>query len=124
MSALEIVVAPASVNQSVDVDSGNTISTDADNNQDAVAIESSSLQHLPVFDQDFVSTLSPFLDPAATSTSGVSIVVDGVELKGSTVTPSAVAEVRINSDPYSAEFSSPGRGRLEIITKPGSPKFH
>ena len=124
MAALKVVLAPATVSETVNVNTDTTLSTDAEANQDAVTLSANMLQHLPVFDQDYVNTLSSFLDPAATSTSGVSIMVDGVEMKGSTVTPSAIAEVRLNTDPYSAEFPNPGRGRLEIITKPGSPQFH
>jgi hypothetical protein len=30
----------------------------------------------------------------------------------------------VNNDPYSAEFTRPGRGRIEITTKPGFPNFH
>ncbi|PYQ38380.1 MAG: hypothetical protein DMG99_19040, partial [Acidobacteria bacterium] len=33
-------------------------------------------------------------------------------------------EVRINNNPYSARFSRPGRARLEIITKGGTPNYH
>ncbi|WP_419805378.1 TonB-dependent receptor domain-containing protein [Terriglobus sp.] len=129
MSALtapiRVVLAPETVTQTIDVEGGTTVSTAASSNQDSVAVAASTLDHLPVFDQDIAGALSPFLDPAATSSTGVSIVVDGIELKGgANVTPSAIAEVRINSDPYSAEFASPGRGRLEITTKPGSPQFH
>ena len=40
------------------------------------------------------------------------------------MTPSAVQSVKINSDPYSAEFSRPGRGRIEITTKTPDPVFH
>jgi hypothetical protein len=123
--ALRITLVPDTVSQDVDVQSGTALSTEAADNQDAIAIAASTLDHIPVFDQDIAGALTPFLDPAATSSSGVSIVVDGIELKGgANATPSAVAEVRINSDPYSAEFASPGRGRLEITTKPGSPQFH
>src|SRR5262249_16642781 len=32
--------------------------------------------------------------------------------------------VRINQNPYSAEFARPGRGRIEIITKSGSSEYH
>ena len=124
-SALRVTLVPNSVSQSVDVQSGAALSAGAADNQDSVAIAASTLDHLPVFDQDIVGALTPFLDPAATSTSGVSIVVDGIELpNGANISPSAISEVRINSDPYSAEFASPGRGRLEITTKPGSPQFH
>ena len=40
------------------------------------------------------------------------------------MTPSAVQEVKINNDPYSARFSRPGRARLEIVTKSGTPTYH
>ncbi|HMB82329.1 MAG TPA: hypothetical protein VKI43_19770, partial [Vicinamibacterales bacterium] len=30
----------------------------------------------------------------------------------------------INQDPYSAEYSRPGRGRVEILTKPGTQQYH
>ena len=36
----------------------------------------------------------------------------------------AIAEAHINNDPYSAETNRPGKGRIEIITKPGSPQLH
>ena len=49
---------------------------------------------------------------------------DGVEMKGKGVSASAIAEARINNDPYSIETNRPGKGRFEIITKPGSSQFH
>ena len=45
-------------------------------------------------------------------------------MKSSGVSPSAIQEIRINNDPYSTEFTRPGRGRIEITTKPGSQQFH
>ena len=50
--------------------------------------------------------------------------MDGVESTRAGVSASAIQEVKLNQDPYSAEFSRPGRGRIEIITKPGSAAFH
>jgi outer membrane receptor protein involved in Fe transport len=40
------------------------------------------------------------------------------------VSASAVQQIKINQDPYSAEYARPGRGRIEILTKPGSAAFH
>jgi hypothetical protein len=40
------------------------------------------------------------------------------------VTASAIQEVRINQNPYCAEYSRPGKGRIEVITKPGTSGFH
>jgi len=49
--------------------------------------------------------------------------VNGIEANGPGVTPSAVQEVRINQNPI-REISRPGRARLEIITKGGTPAYH
>ena len=37
---------------------------------------------------------------------------------------SAIREIRINQNPFSAEFDSIGYGRIEILTKPGTDKLH
>jgi hypothetical protein len=121
---LVIILAPATVVENMQVNGGQSLSTAAADNKDSVAVSGESLNHLPVFDQDPIATLTEFLDPSTIDSGGVSIIVDGVELKGPTVTPSAIAELRINRDPFSAEFSNPGRGRIEITTKPGSPEYH
>ncbi len=36
----------------------------------------------------------------------------------------AILEIRINQNPYSAEFDRLGFGRIEILTKPGTDKLH
>ena len=35
-----------------------------------------------------------------------------------------MSQIRINQDPYSAEFPRPGRGRIEVVLKPGSQEYH
>jgi hypothetical protein len=101
-----------------------TVSVDPAENRDAAVVDSKALEHLPVFDQDYVSTLSNFLDQGSVGTLGTTIVVDGMEQKDAGVTPSAVENVKINNDPYSAEYSRPGRGRIEITTKSPDPVYH
>ena len=100
------------------------VGTDASQNQSANTVDREALDRVPVFDQDYVATLSRFLDDNATGTNGVTLVVNGMEANGPGVTPSAVQEVRINQNPYSALFSRPGRARLELITKGGTPQLH
>ncbi len=100
------------------------VSTETSDNQNANAIDRNALDRVPVFDQDYITTMSRFLDDNATGTNGVSLVVNGIEANGPGVTPSAVQEVKINNNPYSARFSRPGRARLEIVTKSGSPNYH
>ena len=45
---------------------------------------------------------SRFLSEDAIGTNGISLVVNGVEANGPGVSPSAVQEVKINLNPYSA----------------------
>src|ERR1700687_3458483 len=100
------------------------VSTETSENQNANSIDRNALDRVPVFDQDYITTMSRFLDDNATGTNGVTLVVNGIEANGPGGTPSAVQEVKINNNPYSARFSRPGRARLEIVTKSGSPQYH
>lgn len=100
------------------------VSTETSENQNANTINRDALDRVPVFDQDYITTMSRFLDDNAIGTNGVSLVVNGIEANGPGVTPSAVQEVKINNNPYSARFSRPGRARLEIVTKGGSSQYH
>lgn len=100
------------------------VSSEVAENQNATTIERSALDQIPVFDQDYIATLSRFLDSSALGTNGVSLVVNGVEANGPGVSNSAVKAVKINQNPYSALYSRPGRARIEIETKPGTPQYH
>lgn len=115
----------AEVQQEVTVGAeGAQVSTNTSDNLDTITLNRSTLDNLPIFDQDYVGTMSRFLDSSSVGTSGVTLVVDGVEGTRAGVSASAIQEVRINQDPYSAEYPRPGKGRIEIITKPGSSEYH
>ena len=127
LAPLRITLALATQSESVTVggaDSSPQVSTDTSQNQSANTFERDALDRVPVFDQDYVTTLSRFLDDNSVASSGVSLVVNGIEANGPGVTPSAVQEVKINQNPYSALFANPGRARLEITTKPGTADYH
>lgn len=100
------------------------VGTEASENKDSVAMSGESLSNLPVFDQDYVGAMSRFLDPGSVGTGGAALVVDGMEVSNLGVSASAIKEIKINQDPYSAEFQRPGRGRIEVTTKPGTPEYH
>jgi hypothetical protein len=93
-------------------------------NLNSLVVDQSVLENLPLLDQDYLGTLSRFLDPSATGTNGVSLIVDGLEASSIGVSASAIQQIKINQDPYSAEFFRPGRGRIEVITKAGSDAYH
>ena len=122
---LKMILTLATVRQEVTVNEDTTqVNTDTTQNMDVIAMDRQSLDDLPIFDQDYVGTMSNFLDSNMVGTSGTALVVDGMEGTSAGVTTSAVQEVRINQNPYAAEFARPGRGRIEIITKPGEPQYH
>jgi hypothetical protein len=100
------------------------VTADVSENQNANMLDRATLDRVPVFDQDYITTMSRFLDDSAAGTSGVTLIVNGIEANGPGVTPSAVQEVKINQNPYSARFARPGRARLEITMKGGTPNYH
>jgi len=94
-------------------------SADAASNLNAITVDADALDNLPVLDQDIVGAMARFLDASSIGTGGITLVVDGMEVHALNVSASAVQQIKINQDPYAAEFARPGRGRIEIITKPG-----
>jgi len=124
-AALRVSLALAQVRQEMVVsETPAQVSTAASENLDVVTLDREALDNLPVFDQDYVASISQFLDPGSIGTNGVTLVVNGMEQKNIGVSASAIQQVKINQNPYSAEFQRPGRGRIEVITKPGSQVFH
>jgi hypothetical protein len=124
---LRIVMPVAAVTQEVTVgasDSSTQVSTDIAQNQSSNTIDRDALDRIPVFDQDYITTMFRFLDADSTGTNGVTLVVNGVEANGPGVTASAIQSVKINQNPYTALYSRPGRARIEITTKGGTPQFH
>jgi len=122
---LRIILSVADLQQEVSISAADTqVNTDAGGNLDVVALNRDALDNLPALDQNYIDALSGFVSAGDTSTGGVTLVVDGMEADKVGVSPSAIQEVKINNNPYSAEYSRPGRGRIEVVTKPGSAQFH
>ncbi len=124
--ALVRVVLPiASVATNVEVNAdANEDLTSTESNSDASTLTTQDLKALPIFDNDYVTAMGAFLDSNVTSTGGSGLMVDGVEANRATVSASAVQEVQINQDPYSARYYNPGRGQMEIMTKSAADNYH
>lgn len=122
---LHIVLPIASVatNVRVNADTSEDLTAPEDNHDSSV-MTSQDLKALPIFDNDYTTAMSAFLDDSATATGGTGLIVDGVEANRATVSASAIQEVRINQDPYSAQYYWPGRGQMEIITKSAADQYH
>ena len=70
----------------------------------------------------FLTELTALAGPSA-GPNGGQIYIDG--FSGGQLPPkSAIREIRINQNPFSAEFDRLGYGRIEILTKPGTDKLH
>jgi hypothetical protein len=124
---IRLVMPVASVAENVVVvgtDTSAQISTEIGQNQSGNTVDNGALDRLPVFDQDYITTMSRFLDPDSSGTNGTTLVVNGMEANGPGVTASAVQSVKINQNPYTALYSRPGRARIEITTKGGTPQLH
>jgi hypothetical protein len=121
---MHIVLPIAAVASTVHVNGDSEDSTDTEVNHDSSVMTSSDLKALPIFDNDYASAMSAFLDQNVSDTGGTGLMVDGVESNRATVSASAVKEIRINQDPYSAQYYWPGRGQMEIITKSTADHYH
>jgi hypothetical protein len=124
-SPVNIALSVASAVTQVEVNASSSVDLrSSEENGDTAVMSSSDLKAMPVFDNDYVTAMSSFLDSGQGSTAGTGLMVDGVEANRAMVSPSAVQEVHINQDPYSAQYYRPGRGQIEIITKQAADAYH
>ncbi len=100
----------------------NQVSTEASNNSSVLVLNQEDLDALPDDPDDLNADLQALAGPSA-GPGGTQIFIDG--FTGGQLPPKAsIREIRINSNPFSAEFDRLGFGRIEIFTKPGTDKFH
>ena len=122
---ISVALSVASAVTQVEVNANSNVDlTASDDNGDTAVMSADDLKAMPVFDNDYVTAMSTFLDAGQGSTAGTGLMVDGVEANRALVSPSAVQEVHINQDPYSAQYYRPGRGQIEIITKQAADAYH
>src|SRR5262249_17294034 len=100
---------------------GTGVNTDPENNVGALVLRGSDLESLPDDPDDLAAALQALAGPAA-GPNGGQIYIDG--FSGGRMPPlSSIREIRINANPFSAEYDRPGSGRIEILTKPGTDRF-
>jgi hypothetical protein len=98
------------------------VSTSPDDNASALVIKGKTLDALSDDPDDLQNELTALAGPAA-GPSGAQIYIDG--FTGGQLPPkSSIREIRINRNPFSAQYDKLGYGRIEILTKPGTDKFH
>lgn len=124
IKSVDIKMAIEANEQQVEVsaESGPTVSTDPDSNASAVVLKGKDLDALSDDPDELSNELQALAGPSA-GPNGGQIYIDG--FTGGQLPPkSAIREIRINQNPFSAEFDRLGYGRIEILTKPGTDTLH
>jgi len=99
-----------------------TLSVAPENNASATIISGKDLEALSDDPDELQTELEALAGPAA-GPSGGQIYIDG--FTGGQLPPKeAILEVRVNQNPFSAEYDKLGYGRIEITTKPGFSQYH
>jgi hypothetical protein len=120
---VDIAMAVEAEQQSIVVtDESPAVSVEASGNANAIVLKDKDLDALSDDPDELSNELSALAGPSA-GPNGGQIYIDG--FSGGQLPPkSAIREIRINQNPFSAEFDRLGYGRIEILTKPGTDKLH
>ncbi|MCX6594252.1 MAG: carboxypeptidase-like regulatory domain-containing protein [Acidobacteria bacterium] len=111
----------ATEKQEITVTESIQVDLDPSRNVGALVLKAEDLQALSDNPEDLQSDLQALAGPAA-GPNGGQIFIDG--FSGGRLPPKeSIREVRINSNPFSAEYDKIGFGRIEVFTKPGTDKF-
>jgi hypothetical protein len=117
--SLEIFVKEESVEVQGDA---ARVSTNPDNNASTLVMSGKDLDALSDDPDELQSELLALAGPSA-GPNGGQIYIDG--FTGGQLPPkSSIREIRINQNPFSAQYDRMGFGRIEILTKPGTDKLH
>ncbi len=92
------------------------------NNASAIVLKGEDLEALPDDPDELLADLQALAGPSA-GPNGGQLYIDGFTA-GELPPKSSIREIRINSNPFSAEYDKLGYGRIEIFTKPGTDKYH
>src|SRR5579864_7838363 len=118
--ALSIAVEKEKVN--VNAQPSAAVDTSPSNNAGAIILTGKDLDALPDDPDELQTDLEALAGPSA-GPNGGQIYIDGFTA-GQLPPKSSIREIRINQNPFSAEYDKLGYGRIEIFTKPGTDQFH
>jgi Carboxypeptidase regulatory-like domain len=99
-----------------------TVSVNPSENASSIVIKGKDLEALSDDPDELQQELEALAGPSA-GPNGGQIYIDGFTA-GQLPPKSSIREIRINQNPFSAEYDKLGYGRIEIFTKPGTDQFH
>ncbi|MGA3324495.1 MAG: carboxypeptidase-like regulatory domain-containing protein [Terriglobia bacterium] len=103
-------------------DSSTKVSVNPEENASSLTIKGKDLESLSDDPDELQSELEALAGPSA-GPNGGQIYIDGFT-GGQLPSKSSIREIRVNQNPFSAQYDTLGYGRIEILTKPGMDKLH
>ena len=96
--------------------------TSPESNASAVVLEGKELHSLSDDPDELASELQALAGPSA-GPNGAEVYIDG--FTGGQIPPkSSILAIRINQNPFGAQYDRLGYGRIEILTRAGAKQFH
>ena len=123
---LTITLYPA-IRETIDVsDDRSAVSLDPDRAAGAQVLKEEQLRLAPDDPDQFLDFLQLLSTSSGSAPGQATVTVDGFTHEGRLPPKSAIREVRINSNIFSAEYDKPPYrgGRIDIYTKPGGSALH
>jgi len=111
------------VEETVDVGNESEVNVDPDNNANSLVLRGRDLNFLPDDPDALASVLQAFAGAAA-GPDGVEILVDGFSGVRNLPRRSQISEIRINQNPFTAEYDRIGFGRIDLRLNPTTDSFH
>jgi Carboxypeptidase regulatory-like domain len=123
VARLNIAMSIAVEKEKVEVSATSTqLDTSPANNANSIVLQAKDLEALSDDPDEMQSELQALAGPSA-GPNGGQIYIDGFTA-GQLPPKASIREIRINQNPFSAEYDKLGYGRIEIFTKPGTDSLH
>lgn len=119
---ISLAVANAAAEVKINADEEMTLGTEPEANAGAIILRGEDLDSLPDDPEDLNEAVQALAGPGAGVDENGQIFIDG--FTGGRLPPKeSIREIRVNRNPFAAEFDRLGYGRIEILTKPGTDKY-
>ncbi|MCA1567937.1 MAG: carboxypeptidase regulatory-like domain-containing protein [Acidobacteria bacterium] len=115
--SLDLTLRVALEHQQVTVAAEAPLSTELDNNAGALVLRGADLDALPDDPEGLAEAVQSLAGPG-----GGQVLVDGFT-DGRLPPKNSIREIRVNQNPFSAQYDRMGYGRVEVQTKPGADEF-
>lgn len=120
-TVLDAVLELAPIEETTTVESQAPLGLDASESAGSIVLKGDDLDALPDDPDELAEALQALAGPAA-GPSGGQLFIDG--FSGGRMPPKeSIREIRLNTNPFSAEHDRLGFGRIEILTRPGSDRL-